>query len=305
MNTIILIPNKIFHKLNFKVMRRNIKTSVASIMAIVPLVLIIIVGCQKEEDEFLQSCDFENPYDYVGKYHNEGLIYVLAKIEDPVRLKSEKSKIESNVFALASDFCKQNSLGNAPFSEDGFASAVQMAKKIRLKSNSSVFSQTQLYYHTKFLDILASPNNCKSISDVLTKIKTIESEIYFSNMENNEKEALLVTYAIGRNSLEFWLGCDKKSLRPRLKSGGESFDFLDWWNEYVTPAICAIVETDFYGAASGALGGAVLGATSGTVILPGVGTITGTIVGAVEGAAYGAVYSSLIGGISYYYTVSN
>ena len=185
------------------------------------------------------------------------------------------------------------------------AFAVQMAKKIRLKSNSSGFSQTQLYYHKKFLDILASPNNCKSISDVLTKIKTIESEIYFSNMENNEKEALLVTYAIGRNSLEFWLGCDKKLLRPRLKSGGESFDFLGWWNEYVTPAICAIVETDFYGAASGALGGAVLGATSGTVILPGVGTITGTIVGTVEGAAYGAVYSSLIGGISYYFTVSN
>lgn len=272
-------------------------------------------SCYKEEfddltdDGFVKNphCDFKNPYDYVGTYHNEGLFYVLNNMDSPIKLKSDdNSKIEINARNLTLQFWKENPLGQN-FSEEEFESSIQSAKMIRLKSSQNQFSTTHNDYFDKFKTLVKYPKQCVSIADVYNEIRIIEKEIYESDMSFSDKELLLITYAVGKSSLDFWMGCDKKTSTPRLKSGnyGETGEpFLDWWNRNVTPAVSAIVEVDFYGAAAGALQGLVAGATGGTVVLPGVGSITGAITGAVAGGAGGAVYSSVIGGVAYYYTVS-
>lgn len=255
-------------------------------------------GCSQEDNYASINCDFQNSYDYVGKYHNEGLLYVLNRIDNPIKLKSDMDNIEQNASELTKEFCQKNPLDNNTFSEDQFAAAIQATKDIRLKSGSNNFSQTELYYHEKFENILKNPQGCSSLSDVYNQIRILEKEIYESNMSNEDKEVLLITYAVGRNSLEFWVGLNKNDNFPRLKSDNEnsSSSFLDWWSKNVTPAVEAIVKSDFKGAAEGALTGLIAGASAGSVV-PGAGTLTG----AVTGGATGAVYGSVIGGAEYFF----
>jgi len=266
-------------------------------------------GCSSDEKNEInpinQYCDFQNPYDYAGKYHNEGLMYVLSKMENPIRLKSSVDEIERNVYDLTMEFCKINPLNSHAFSEGLVASAIQQTKDIRLKSGDNNFSQTQLRYHKKFEDILANTWYCSSVSDVINKIRIVEKEIYESDMTDTDKEALLITYSVGRNSLEFWIGINNTIDTPRLKSSTED-TFRNWWNKNVTPAVEAIVKSDFEGAAAGALAGLVSGATVGTVVGLGVASvptgITGAVTGAVTGGAGGAVYGSAIGGAAYFFS---
>jgi len=51
---------------------RNIR--IVSLVAAIVTIAGVLAGCQKDENSI---CDFENPYEYVGLYHNEGLAYVL------------------------------------------------------------------------------------------------------------------------------------------------------------------------------------------------------------------------------------
>jgi len=263
-------------------------------------------GCS-QEDEIAQliNCDFQNPYDYVGKYHNDGLLYVLNKMENSIKLKSDADNIEQNAYDFTYEFCQNNPIGNVSFSDDILASVIQKTKDIRLKSSDNNFSKTQLLYHQKFESILKNPYYCSSLSDVLNRIRILEKEIYDSNMSNEDKEALLITYAVGRNSLEFWVGLNKKSDSPRLKSDNE-WDFLDWWQKNVLPALQTIVKGDFDGAYQGALAGLYAGSVAGTVIsTPGAGTVTGAITGTVYGGAYGAIIGSAWNGVAYFISIAS
>lgn len=282
-------------------MYKNIFFRKASIIsAIVTIVIItgVFVGCQKEE---VSTCNFENPYDYVGEYHNEGLAYVLSKMDNPIRLKSSESAIEDQAYALTLDYCKQNPLSGHISSEEIYVASIQSVKNIRLKS-SQKFSSTQMHYHKKFKELMKNPKNCTSLSDVFNQLRKIEEEIYQSTMDVTDKEALLVTYAVGRYSLEFWLSQkqDNKNNKLRLKSGSESNAFLSWWSQNVTPALNAIVESDYEGAAAGFMGGLVTGACVGSGV-PLAGTITGAVTCGVTGGAGGAIFGSTIGGVKYFF----
>lgn len=270
-------------------------------MVVIALLIGVMVGCQKEEDTYI--CNFENPYDYVGNYHNEGLLYVLDKLkaDNSIRLKSSEIDIEQATCDLTREFCAQNPLKGAHFSNESLSASFQTVQNIRLKSTDSQHSDIRHIYHTKFEKILDNPDGCNSLFDVLNRIRIIEEEIFQSNMDVTDKEALLVTYAIGRNSLEFWLSLNKEACNvPRLKSGSED-SFLTWWTSNVMPAVRSVVTADFAGAAAGFLEGAITGATGGTVLMPGVGSVTGAIVGGVGVAAAGAIYGSVIGGALYYF----
>jgi hypothetical protein len=285
-----------------KTILKNQKVRILSLMMVLAGMVflgIFMQGCSNEEYQENLTCDFQNPYDYVGKYHNEGLAYVLNEMKNTIRLKSDISKIEQSAYNLTKEFCQKNPMGNYSDSEEFIVSAIRKTKDIRLKSGSNNFSQTQLYFHEKFKNIMANPQGCNSLSDVLNKIRIIEKEIYESSMTKQDKEVLLITYAVGRNSLEFWLEFNGKTIHPRLKSGSE-WNFFNWWQQNVTPAVEAVVESDFTGAAAGALEGLITGATGGTVVAPGPGTITGAVTGAVVGGASGAVYGSVVGGAIYF-----
>ena len=116
-----------------------------------------------------------------------------------------------------------------------------------------------------------------------------------------DKEILLVSYAVGRNSLEFWLACTNiNQVQPRLKSGSELINsFLSWWNS-VEPTVSFIVGED----ANGAIDGMILGGTAGAVF----GTYAGgpvagaalAIRSAVQSGAWTGVYASVKAGVLYY-----
>ena len=283
--------------------RKNNQTVTMFAIVVFAIVMGVLAGCQKEDSDV---CNFENPYDYVGEYHNEGLAYVLSKMDNPIRLKSSESIIEDQVYALTLDYCKQNPLLGYIASEEMYAGSIQSVKNVRLKSNQK-FSSIQTRYQSKFNELIYNPKKCSSLADVFNQLKNIEREIYQSNMDVTDKEALLISYAVGRYSLEFWLSLKQVTIdepKPRLKSDNENANsmdsFLNWYTTYVTPAISSIVESDYQGAAAGILGGLITGACVGSGV-PGAGTITGAISCAVIGGAGGAIFGSAVGGAWYFF----
>jgi hypothetical protein len=267
-------------------------------MLCVCALILFAQSCNKDITENID--EFDNPYEYAGKYHNEGLSYILSNVDNTVKLKSQDNSvedIEKQVHVLAGEFCANNPLHGEIVPIKEFEKISQAVQQIRLKSSQNQLSPICEKYRIIFHDLLKSSKNCKSISGVLNKIKRIEKEIYQTDMENVDKESLLVAYAIGRNSLEFWTSYANGRNKPRLKNGNEDFDFLDWWGENVMPAIADVVFDDYEGAAWGAAAGLILGGSGGS-ILPGVGTITGAITGAVTGGAAGALEESARSGIT-------
>jgi hypothetical protein len=259
-----------------------------------------VTGCQKEDIMMENDDEFDNPYEYVGEYHNEGLSYILSKIESTVKLKSQNidvENIEKQVYALTGEFCANNPLHGEIISIKEFEKISQTLKQIRLKSSQNQFSPIREKYYIIFCKLLKNSENSKSISNVLKKIKKIEQEIYYADMDNIDKESLLVAYAIGRNSLEFWTSSiNIRNSTPKLKTGNE-FDFLDWWEANIMPAIYDVVINDYEGAAWGGATGLILGGSVGSAV-PGAGTITGAITGAVTGGAAGALEESARSGIT-------
>lgn len=303
-----------------KIFKTNKMILVVTTAIVLLSILPFFQSCNSKEDGGIQlirdsqsiikvsSNVFENPYEYVGKYHNEGLKAVFDNMKDTIRLKTDAEYRKDKAKKLTLDFCNKKSLNGVYIKEKISNSTFESVDKFNSKLSNTKFSENSQIYQNMFREIIRKPNGCKSISDVINKLKEIEQEIYCSGIDKNDKEALLVEYAIGRNSLEFWLSCKSTSTNSlqkskRFKSGSnESSDsFLDWWNKTVTPAVVAVVESDFNSAAEGAVAGLTIGVLGGSVV-PGAGTVTGAITGTVSGAATGAVYGSVIGGVKYYFT---
>lgn len=248
------------------------------------------VSDQITESNFTNKvCNFENPYEYAGKYSSEGLKFVLNNVQR-IRLKSSNVDIKKEIYDQTVNFFENNPLGKDTISSELFESSIQPINNILLKSGKSQFSEIQQKYLDKFQEIIMNPKGCNSTSDVINKIKFVEEEINNSDMSNSDKEILLVTYAVGRNNLEYWLSTIKTTPAPRLKGGNtENQGFLGWWSSNVTPVVTTALNGAIAGAATGAVTGAIYGGGAGTIVAPGPGTITVGVTGAVTGAVIGAI----------------
>jgi hypothetical protein len=274
---------------------KNFKyTNIVTAIVLTIVASCFMAGCLKEENESSSPyCDFENPYEYVGKYHNEALTYILPKMDNHLRLKSSITNIENDAYTLTREFHETRPLqGNVfSFPKEVCDASLQTVKRIQLKSSEGQLSPNIAYYYQKFRSILANSKNY-SLARVLNEFRIVEKEIYESAIDNVDKEILLIGYAVGKNSLEFWSFYNNKTIR--LKTGGETSS-----SGANTSGANYVVDSDVLGGISGAMTGGYLGVAVGTLVGP-PGTITGAITGAVGGGVLGAISSSVTAGVHYY-----
>lgn len=283
----------------------------------------ILYGCSNENtfdtsDNFQdqEKEDFHNPYDFVGEYHNEGLLYVFSKLEKDFSTNTRSlqmdqksqatnitdtthvNKIKQIISSYSNEYPLTYKGKQYPFIRCYPTPLSQISPSTR--SFTFQYTINVQNYLTEFENLITSPTDIYSIDDFMQAINEIEQEIYNSDMSEEEKTILLLSYAVGKYSFQFWTNiADKRISAPIAKTRSESF--ADWWSQHVTPVVYSIVKSDFAGAATGALEGLITGASGGSVVAPGPGTVTGGVAGAVGGAATGAVYGSVIDGILYYF----
>lgn len=243
----------------------------------------------------------KNPYDFVGKYHNEGLQFVIDEYQKKPKLKSEQDlevlikdltisyMAENNVFT-SSDIKTPKTLSNFSIMDK-----INL-KQVRLKSADVFSKKDQQIYFNKLMKVYN--NKVKSPQELIDYINEVECDILKDvNLTEEEQSELLITTAVAKYSSIFWIETFLKDIdmEPviRLKNGSESGDnFEQWWNNSFMPNAQEIIQSDFEGAATGAVAGAIFGGGVGTVVQPGGGTITLTITGAVQGGAQGAIVGS-------------
>lgn len=272
-------------------------------------VFVTIYGCSSEdiynEVNSTQVPNLkENPYEFVGEYHNIGLMFILQELKESAAITTRgvpTIPTLDEIRKLTGAFCQENILESNGVQYPIITSSPAIYPEIlpTTRSLNNHYSSDVQHYISLFEQNLKNPKDIHSIDDFKLKIKKIEQKIQLSNIKEEDKTVLLLSYAVGRHSLEFWLEVSGKGKTPLVKTRSESFS--DWWSNTVTPAIEAVVTADFAGAAAGAIGGLISGGTVGSIV-PGPGTVTGAVAGAVEGAASGAIYSSVVGGVTYYFS---
>lgn len=270
------------------------KISFISLGLIPVIALFIFLGCNQDESTLQpDKVAFTNPYDYVGEYHNEGLAQVLADVKEEY-LASAKNNIdlEELVYNKTRAYCMANPIGGVAVTTEQFD---QVIKPLGLSRKNA--PAIDMEYIGEFMEILNDPTDCENVTDITEKIACVEAEIYESSLSDEDKEVLLIAYAVGKHSLEFWVSIviDEETEEEIILYGG----FGDWWKNKAMPYLSYMLEADFGGAAAGAIGGAIIGGAGGMIGGP-AGGITGAITGAVVGGGGSAIVSSACAGAGYF-----
>ncbi len=187
----------------------------------------IFFACSKEENETVKNernekCMVQNeanPYDFVGKLHNEGLDYIFSK-HGNIDLSDEQ--IHSSLV----DFSNERFVNFEMISPDDFFEEISDNKSLAFKGlttdyNSSLFDDELLnsiineYYQTlrKILnqeEAISPESFSKMIIDLENKI--LETDKYTipasqedeDEYETNDYDAVLVSLAIARYSFSYW-----------------------------------------------------------------------------------------------------
>ncbi len=252
------------------------------------------------------SSKVTNPYDFIGKYHNEGLQFVIDEY-----LKSPKLKAEQELELQVKDLVMSYMEGNDIFASSGIKTTKTLSslsimdkiklKQIRLKNDDLFSKKDQQIHFNKLMNVFN--NKIVSPQILIDFINEVEYNIIMDKkLTEEEQTELLITTAVAKYSSMFWievfLNNDNRERGIRLKDGSESgWNFSDWWQNTFMPKAEEVVKSDFAGAAAGAVMGAIAGATGGSFVAPGPGTVTVAVTGAIVGGAQGAIGSSAIAGI--------
>lgn len=226
---------------------------------------------------------FSNPYDTVGRYHNEALEQIFT-----IYLKNSSSRAnEQNVLKnLILDHLK-----NKPFN-DAVIPEHEMEKymfAISRSSNDSLpLSDKQRKAYNKLLYVIE--NDCgSSPQDLVSSINELEKEINDSDIVEEEKVGLLAMTSVAKYSSIYWLGKFEKLNEARLLARGSpvdpNFDYDRWYNESFYPAAESVIKADLMGALAGALWVVIFGGPIGI----GYAAITLIMYGAVSGSISSSV----------------
>lgn len=252
------------------------------------------------------SPNVTNPYDFIGKYHNDGLQFVIDKYKKSPKLKSEQ-ELNEQIKDLVISYMKEydtftSSNIKTSLNSSGFDIIDKInLNQIRLKNENLFSIKKQQIYYEKLMNVFN--NNISSPQILINYFNEIEDNIIKDEkLTEEEKSQLLITSAVAKYSSIFWIEVllenDNRGKGVRLKDGSESnWNFSDWWQNTFMPKAEEVVKADFGGAASGAIMGALVGGVGGTIAAPGPGTITVGISGAMVGGAQGAIGSSALWGI--------
>lgn len=250
------------------------------------------------ENGILESINFSevyvNPYDYVGKYHNDGLNYVFENYYKRPMMKSLSEEAKDDILRnLIFEYCTENPI------VDGFKndSSIIFEKVITKSHDNKIFINEKQQQFFEQVWSLYRNQVASSPQDFITRINKIEANISISELTEIEKVQLLVSTAVAKFSACFWM--DQMLLKNQtttLKTRSTEADWLDWFRDVFMPKAEKVLEADFAGAAAGAVEGLVFGGAVGSIV-PGAGTITVAITGAVTDGAKGAIVNSTLEGI--------
>lgn len=281
------------------------------------LAFLTFSACQK--DSFQQAnkdsqvlLTSQNPFNYVGLLHNEGLDFIIrydlakfAKSEGGQKEKPVSYRSESLNWPLI------DTLTVAYFVDIVQSSATPSSDVPTLKQNCHQFLTTNLaYYHqceteSCFTDlqqalagsslstearnkIIGLANAVDSDGDNLTNalniITTHENEIMGSNLSTYEKDILLIGCSVYRSSLQYWHEVYINGQTPwYINYNGGILPRRDWW-----AFTKRVARADAGGALGGAIRGVYTGVASGALVF-GPGGVVATAVG---GAVIGGISAS-------------
>lgn len=262
-------------------------------------------------DDINYSPIFENPYEEVGIYHNEGLKYVFEEYSKLMETRSEVNQQE-----------KLNELMINFFSEKGLPWGIKVSrsdsKSFLKKLSAGAMSRSenvnfenvmQQKYCDEVREVLSGDKKIGSPQALVLKINIIERKIADSEMSELEKAQVLVATAVAKHSSVFWMEqmllADDSPTLIKSRSGEFGDDvWLSWFQRVFMPKATKVLEADFAGAVAGIVEGFFFGGAVGSVV-PGAGTVTVAITGAIADGTRGAIWGSVCEGIGIDWTFWN
>ncbi|MGQ9621669.1 MAG: hypothetical protein ACUVTX_11935 [Bacteroidales bacterium] len=123
-------------------------------------------------------------------------------------------------------------------------------------------------------------------------IEKLENDVWKSDMTDQEKNIVLISFSIGKYSWRYW---SVNKLEELFSGDRKSEKWPPDWQELKNE----VIEGDIEGAIAGAIIGCIGGAIGGTLIMPGVGSITACILESVSQGFQGAVVGSTLSALKY------
>lgn len=227
-------------------------------LTVLLLIAVALFSCQSIFDEEFKTSN--NPQDYIGQLHNEGMDYILNEITQLPKTKSGIKQVDVSYIKQATlSFMIKKKLFNEKITKS--TSSESLPDSINFSDVS--MSNIQKDYLIRLIDILSVPKEADIIA-VTNNIIELENEILQNDIfGENERFPILCGCSVARYSAIYWtenlekwkveiLGI--KNSQEKIittKSGDPEEGFWD--------GVWDIAKEDAIGAALGALGGAGIG----------------------------------------------
>lgn len=290
-------------------MKKQIKIVALVATLIIAVSTIVFVGCKKEDlvnqnntekkvekGRKRKTNNFSlvdnNPFSFVGEYHNQGLDYMINNIDENVFLSlfSEDEAIfkdevfqKTKIFSSTIDWIREVEFED----EDLLFESMNDEISIDL---SEFLSQPQIEMWNNLTTIIFEDDEEKSVYQVEELCYDFNNEV--STIDDEMQQTILyLASAVLLSSYSYWYN------EFASKDNSLWFRYID--EQFVAENLSFgkqgedIVKADAEGALGGAVMGAVKGAVGGSVV-PGAGTLTGGIAGALVGAGEGALVASTV-----------
>lgn len=256
------------------------------------------------------SMVFTNPYEEVGKYHNDGLAYAFDEFYKLSTSRSSGNKQEVLNKIMIDFFNKEKIPGGVNISNK---ENEDFLKRLEVRSRGvhakEFENDTQRKYCEEIRHLLKGKKRIKNPQMLILEMNIIEKEVAGSNMSDIEKAQILVSTSVAKHSAVFWMeqmlttNGNPAIIKSRSIESGDDF-WLIWFNRVFFPKAERVLEADFVGAIAGIVEGFFFGGAVGSIV-PGAGTVTVAITGAIADGTRGAIFGSVCEGIGIDWTFWN
>ena len=221
----------------------------------------------------------QNPYDQIGKLHNDGLASVGNSIQwaktntSPETIFSETGKFldsQNMTRDFASSYQRAKGSFDAVLQKRQTTSTDDMTAGLSPKATSYIKQATDAITNS-------SVPNPKIIAATFIRI---ESDVMSdASLSKDEQSAVLASLAVGRYSADYWTNFTTQNAGMITNSGNSTL---------LNSKVKDVVKADLKGALAGAISGAIKGALAGPAAEAGAVGV---------GAASGAIAFSVVEGI--------
>ena len=248
---------------------------------------------------------FTNPYDTIGKYHNEALASVFKEYLKLPRAKSsgeEKERLNKLIVSF---------VNNNPFQEGMNITEENLQQfELQVKAKSSdrqmFYSDKQMKYYDRLKNIISKDKH-SSPQDFISSINKLEKHVAESDLPESERDQLLMGMSVAKYSSVFWME-QMKNMQPQAKTGaslyieGELYDG-DWdkWFADFRKNAEKVLWSDVEGGIQGFVISLLFLEHSGP-LLPTMGIAVISVM--IKGAVLGAIGNSVWNGIKIILNIS-